>query len=612
MKPFARSPDKSAATGAAGRLNALRARLTGRKNPWLLLAWDIAGLKAAVCVEEAGQNRIVVTAESTQARFAEALDEILPALARQSAIRPHRVALASRALLPGVANLPVAPNKPRPTAQMRELVHSEIEPILAEFGSLWSMGALLEARQHLTAVDRERVTLEEAMRREGRRTPLRYGETALEMDLIERAALDECLDLQERLQNLDATVVAGWRGRIEDKQPLWLACGVGATNHKEWQETLAARNLRLDACLPLAWLASESTLETTKEKRRDDSIATVCLELHQEEVVAVHRQNGLILATRSEGRMERPLQAEWLARLVADWAGEARTGLELICLHAADEAAAIDLCDDLGLCTGHPACVRPVAESWQRFWLHLVREAGGESSRLPRIVEHELRGSLWNDHDIRRLAAIAAVIAALGTVEGFQQFRLYRLDTTVAEKSRLEKAKTQSNQREARFNAELGELAKDLDATRKKLEPLLNDRERLTSISAMRQNLPDLLLMLAQAVGNDAVLDSLRNSKAGSNATSIQVVAWSPSYTGAQAFVSRIAEQSRGLGYGVTQTEIVEQKGRNNKLGHAVSFWLVPESDDLEGGAAPARPAPGTPPAAATTGISAGTPAPRP
>ena len=118
--------------------------------------------------------------------------------------------------------------------------------------------------------------------------------------------------------------------------------------------------------------------------------------------------------------------------------------------------------------------------------------------------------------------------------------------------------------------------------------------------------------MLAQTIGNDAVLDSLRNSKVSSNATSIQVVAWSPSYTGAQAFISRIAEQSRSLGYGVTQTGIIERKGRNNKMGHEVNFWLIPESDDLEGDSAVTRPASSPPPTTATVGISAGVPPARP
>ena len=601
---------KARASAARARLASLRARLGAGEQPWLLLAWDIASLKAAVHVGAAGKSRIVATAESKQARFADALDEVRTLLAGQSGVSPRRVALAARTLLPGVIDLPVAPDKPRPARQMRELLQSELEPILAEFGGLWSLGALLEARGHLSPVDRERVTLEEAVRREGRRTPLRYGETALEMALIDRAGLDECLELQGHLQNLDGDVVAGWRGRFAAGRPLWLGCGVAAGNHRHWQEALAERNLCLTVCLPLAWLVSEPT--SRGEDRRDGAVATICLELHREEVVAVHRQDGAVLATRSEGRLERRLRPDWLARLLSEWNSETRCSLELVCLHADDEAAAQGICDDLSLCTGYPARLRTAGETWQGVWFTLASEAASQASRLPRIVERELRDSLWKSHDFRRLAGIGVLVAALGVIEGVQQYRLYRLNATVAERSRLEREKSQTSQRESQFTAELNELAASLDASRRQLEPLVNDRERLTAIVAMRQKLPDLLLLLAEAVGTDAVLDSLRNSKVGSNATSVQVVAWSASYTGAQAFVGRIAERTHAQGYAVAQTEIVERKGRNNKLGHEVSFWLVPAGDDLESALPPAQAATGKPPANPAGGISAGSTAVRP
>lgn len=569
--------DKAPESAVPSWLSALRKRLSSSAKPLLLLAWDIGGLKAAIYTEGGGKGQIVASAEALRPHFSEALGEVLAALAQQSALKPVRVVLATRYLLPGVVNLPVNPAKPRPLAQMRELVQSEIEPILAEFGSLWSLGALLEARQHLSASERENVTREEALRRDGRRTPLRYGETALEMELIERPALDECLDLQERLQNLDSTVVSGWRGRIEDNRSFWLACGVGRVNYREWQDALAERRLHLTACLPLSWLASEVEPETDA---RPDS-TTISLELHQEEVVAIHRQNGRVMAVRSEGRMERALHSDWLARLVADWSHEARARFELICLRRADEAEAAALCDDLGVCTGHSIQLRGVEESWNRLWRRLASEATASASQLPRIVEREQRDALWKEPDVRRLAALFAVIVVLGAVEGVQQYRLFRIDKTAAEKKRLEKEKSSSTQSEAKFNAELTNLAKDLDATRKQLEPLLNDRERLKMIVDMRQHLPNLLIMLSQAVANDAVLESLRNSKVGNNAASIQVVAWSPSYTGAQEFVSRVGELSREMGYGVAQTEIVQRKGRDNKAGHELSFWLIPESDDL-------------------------------
>lgn len=577
----------------------LRASLKRPARAWLLLSWDIDGLQASVLSDPA-RGIHLASASSTQPRFADALNEVLETLGRLTPVRPQQVALAARHLLPALVNLPVAPDKPRPPAQMRELVQAEMEPGVAEFGSLWSLGALLETRGHLTAEERERIMIEESMRREGKHTPLRYGETALELDLIDRATLDACLEIQEGLQHLDTTLISGWRGRIEDKQPLWLACATGNTHYESWQEALSEHKLKLSATLPLTWLVSESDGQPDTGGRRDNA-SQIALELHREEVVAVRRQHGKIVSARSESRMERPLGPDWLARLVADWVSEGRCSLELVCLHPDDEAAAAGISDDLALCTGQTVSLRSAAESRYALWHHLYLQASAAESSLPRIVARELRGSLWANHDIRRLAVLGAIVLVLGGVEAWQRYAIYKLDSKMEASKKAEQEKAKSAQQQLQFNNEMLELGKDLDATRKKLEPLINERERMNILLAMRHNLPELLAMMAQAVGSDAVLESVRNSKGNGNATSIQVVAWSPSYTGAQAFADRVGEMSRSLGYGVVQTEIIQRQGRDRKAGHEVNFWLQPEADDLDG--APLAPAlPATP---AQTGVSA-------
>lgn len=578
---FGKEQPKAGNSGELSPLAALRQRFAGGSKTWLLLAWDISGLQAALFRAGGQQGGVLAQAGSTLPNFAEALDEVLSELRHQNPARPQRVALAARPVLPAVVNLPVAPDKPKPPAQMRELVQADLEPVLAEFGSLWSLGALLQARGHLSPEDRERIMVEESLRREGKHTPLRYGETALELGLIDRATLDACLETQEQLQHLDASIVSGWRGRFEDGQALWLACGVGQGMYEEWREALAERNLSLTACLPLAWLLSEA--DAVEPGRKESASTRVALELHREEVVAVHRLQGRVLAARSEGRMERPLGPDWLARLVADWANDGRCSIELVCLHADDEAAAQGIRDDLGLCTGQPISLRNAEESWSALWRHLAAQAEAQGSVLPRIVERELHGAAWANHDVRRLALLGVILVLLGVTEGWQRYQLHLLETKIANRNKAEQDRALSAQQQAKFNSELTELAKDLDATRKKLEPLVNEQERLKLLMAMRRNLPDLLAMLAQSVGNDAVLESVRSSKSDSNAASIQVVAWSPSYTGAQAFADTVGVMSQDLGYGVVQTEIVQRKGRNNKAGHEVNFWLQPEAEDLEG-----------------------------
>lgn len=602
--------------GEKSRFAALKERFAQGGTPWLLLTWDVSGMDAVVVQDGADTAAVLASAHSSEGRFPAALNEVLQTLAGQGYGKLRRVALAARHLLPAVVDLPVAPDKPRRPEQMRELIQADLEPALAEFGSVWTMGALMQARGYLSATDRERVGMEESLRRQSRHNPLRYGEIAIELGLLTREGLDECLDQQAALQNLDATLMAGWRGRSEDKQALWLACGVGCNTYGEWREALAGHGLRLCATLPLAWLVSDPAPEAppASDARREQGVPVIALELHREEVVAVQRRHGQVVAARSEGRSERAPGADWLNRIVADWTAEPRARIEIFFLNEEDDAHAEALCDTLHLTTGHPCTAHPSAAVRAGLWHKLLREAGAPraQSRLPRLVDGELRGELWTNPDFRRVLALALVVLGLVGVESFQRYRLHGLEAKIDARQQQEKQRQFSTQQEARVNRELAELARELDESRRKLEPLLNDRSRLNRIMSMRADLPDLLYLLAQSVGSDAVLEEIHNDNARSDGSAIQVAAWSPNYTGAQDFVSRVANLVRGRGYGVSQMEIKERRGRNGKPGHQVGFWLVLEEHELEDEATPAAPTatPGSPPApAAGAGVSSRAPA---
>lgn len=565
-------------------LEKLRERL-GLSNPIiLLLTWDVGGMSAALLDTQADNISPLAETTSRQPRFAQALDEVMQEIAKHAAVKPRFAILAARHLLPTVlGELPVQPDKPRRPEQMRELLQADLEPALAEFGSLWSMGGLLQARGFLTVAEREQVTMEESIRRQQRGSQLRYGEIAIELGLIDRGALDECLDLQASLQNLDAQLAAGWRGRYEDKHPLWLVCGVGETTHDEWREALAEHGIRLKASLPLAWLASAvaPAPEIAADRRRESW--SVDLELHAEEVVAIQRRNGLILSTRSEGRVERVLSPDWLHRMVADWTSEARVDMRLHCLHAIDDPAVDDLAENLSLLTGHPCGICHFAQTQSAIRCNLLREAGATAPSLPRISPADLRGNPLNTPDARRFLALGGVLLALLAVEGWQRYRLAGLERKMADFHANEKKRAATVQMTTQANLQLADLAKNLDSSRRELEPVLAEHSRLIRITTMRKDLPDLMFQLAQAVGNDAVIEEIHNDSTQSQAPAIQVVAWSPSYTGAQDFVNRMAALAREKAYGVAQMEIKERRGRDNRKGHEVKFWLLFEENELEG-----------------------------
>jgi len=550
--------------------------------PCLLLTWDVCGLHAAVSDGNGNNARLLGEAFSGEGRLPAALGAVWQQLAEQGVNKPKHAIFAARHVLPIVADLPVTPGKQRPRTQMRELVQADLEPALAEFGNLWSMGALMQARGYLDGNERQRISQEEATRRQGRQNQLRFGEIALEIGLIERSELDECLDQQAALQNLEASLVAAWLGRMEEREPVWLVCGIGERVYREWRDTLTEAGFRLDAVVPLSWLASQDQPATSGESRHDGVLPKITLELHQEEVVAICRRHGRVVGARSEGRVERKLGSDWLTRLIADWASEPRMELEIRALHADDDNAISQLAEDLALTTGHTCRGLLSSECRPVLWNNLLREGSGKTPNLPRLLENELRGSLWNNHDVRRGAAIAAVLLGIVGIETYQQFRLHQLEIRMAERKTNEEARSRSTQQLAQVNLKLQELGRSLDETRRQLEPLLNERSRMNSVLSMQADLPELLYTLAQSVGTDAVLDEVNNDVTSASGASVHVRAWSPSYTGAQAFVSRVAETLRQRAWGVAQTEFVERVGRTGRPGHEVNFWLLPEEGELE------------------------------
>ena len=560
--------------------------------PWLLLAWDITGMTARLVPRLADADKPLATAHSREATFPAALAEVVERLRADGHKLPKKAAVAARAMRPAVLDLPVNPEKPRPAAQMRELLRGELEPVLAEFAGLWTMGALLHARKHLSAADRDRVVVEEALRREDRRAPLRYGETALELALIDRATLNECLELQESLQLLDSDILSAWIGWVAHGARHWLGGALNGTFYQQWKDSLSRHGLQLDTLLPLAWLCSEAV-----PGEEHETTQAITLELHSEEVVAVRRAQGRVTGARTDGRMERPLQADWLLRLVEDWLNEARASLTLVCLAAEDEDAAARVAGDLELTTGHAVRVIGAADSDRSIWRALARETAATSElRLPRLALRDLRGKPWKNPDNLRVAALAAALLALVGVEVTQRYRVHALESTMAERSRAESETKQRTQMVLKMSGEMLAVAKDLEKARNELQPLVNTQTRLEAIAHMRQYLPDLIGMLAESVGEDAVLDRISSSRYGQDATSIQVEAWSTTYTGAQAFVNRVAARTQHLNYGVSQTEINESVGRNAKPGYRVGFWLVQEADDLEADGAPANAPPPSPP----------------
>ncbi|MDR1889602.1 MAG: hypothetical protein LBQ81_09545 [Zoogloeaceae bacterium] len=559
-------------------LNALRKFFAPRL---LLLIWNVDGLKAVVAEREGGGKwRFSEPAGSRISDFAAALDEALAGLRVAGIARIPRVCLlASRFVVPARLDLPIDPDSPRPEAQMRELACAEMEPVLAEAGALWSIGAVLAARGSLTPEQRERVALELAIRREQASDSM-FGQTACALSFIEQFELEESLAWQEKLQILEASLACGWKGFASaesgNSEPVWLAAAIGLSAWGRWESVCARHGLKLLGALPFAWSVSETPEET--ETR-------VALEIHSEDVVAVLRHRGRIVAARSEGRMERPLEAGWLMRMIEDWRTGGACALEIVCLNDNDETAALTLADALAERWGRAPIVRNPATAWRDLLSFLAqrgRNAGRDTQKmpLPMIRYGRPKKPLWKKAGLWQALIPLLIVACLAGVETRQRAQIKAVQTRLDLSSFEDQKKTQEAQQLTQFYQQQKQANQTLTARRQEVTRLIPELERLQSIEHMTTQLPRLLRALAASIGDDAALDVVRNSS-DNEMGRVQVLAWSPNYNSAQTFALNTQAASGALGYAVAQANVKAAKGRNGQDGYQVSFWMLPVTEEL-------------------------------
>lgn len=565
--------------GAAGRrglspgpaMAGWRTRLgAGLQRHRLVLAWTPAGLQGRI-LTQAGQGwQVGPEARSPAADFATALDAVRAGLEALGEKIPTRVLLASSLVVPARIDLPVAPDKPRQPAQMHELVRSEIEPAVAEFGAFWNIGAVLSAQGALDEIARERLSLELSLRREQLGTqPLRFGELALELALIDRGALERALRMQESLQSLEAEFACGWLGRKDgDGRAVWLGAAAGSRLYRSWTDALKDRGLRLVGALPLVGLLPPK------------SGSGIVIEWWGEFVAALHWQDGSITGLRIESRLERPVSGHWVGRLVEDWFDTGRENIEIRLFEPLSADAAASLHADLELRCGGEILPTGSPEAWSALWPRIPAQEDTRAC-LPLVRPDRLAGPAWKRPDAIRAAVLGLAVLGVCGVELTQRLRLGAVE------ARFEQAEAQARQsdeattRQQQLIGDLNTLKRGLETARTDLAPLANEVDRLQGIDSMRKHLPDLLQGLARAVGDEVVLDAVYHAADIGDFSRIKVEAWSPDYTAAHSFASRAEQEVLRLDYGVSQTEVRQRKGRNGQPGHQVSFWLVPVAEEL-------------------------------
>lgn len=245
-------------TNPLAKLNSIQ---LGKPNAMTVLHHD--GFTLTGSVVHAGIARLDVQASGRSRAIdplvavAEVVEQI-----REGGVRklPARAVLVSASAIGALIELPVNPSVPRPPAQLQEMVRWELEPLFAQQAERWSIGSLLMGRGYLPAQRRAEVMTEVLSRNaaSNQRLTVRFGEVASTLGLVTREQIDECLELQERLVQIDDDIVCGWAGQsaageeVDEESPRyrWYVSGIGDGMRRQWVKACQRQKLFLASIYP--------------------------------------------------------------------------------------------------------------------------------------------------------------------------------------------------------------------------------------------------------------------------------------------------------------------------------------------------------------------------
>ncbi len=229
-----------------------------------LLIAETDGFSLRAIVAEYRDEKLVIE-QVIQSRALElrvAVADLTKQLQENDVALPKQAILLSANMIPALLELPIEEGATLPEQRMTELVRWEMEALLTEQVSQWSIGWLLIGRGYLTEEQRDEIIrdvedLKLATKTRGGRAPTRFGEEAIKRGWINREQLEECLALQESLHLLDNNIDCCWlprteeadKGKTHSPQP-WL-CGAMATAlRQDWVDAFARHGLSLQWIYP--------------------------------------------------------------------------------------------------------------------------------------------------------------------------------------------------------------------------------------------------------------------------------------------------------------------------------------------------------------------------
>jgi hypothetical protein len=568
----------------------------------LVCETDGFSLRGAV-IKKAGHHvEVVHSVQSQLADMAEALKEIADQLAAKG-WKKGKAVLLSPAVLSTMVELPVDPKKPRSLAQMQELIRWEVEPLLMQHTTQWTVGHLLVGQGYMSAEQAQTVM----DMQQGKVNPTgeldltdklslrRFGDLAVELKYIRRSQLNACLAGQEWLKSDDETIECGWaaQGEVADVPGTfgWLVSCVNQALLTRWKEVFAKYNIQLQAMYPLTG-CSTSLSKSTQDAR-------TIIESHHNMAFVTRIVNENVVSQYQYVNPEKSALEICLETYHALNIAASET-VELACWHD-DARLLVDelqhaLAEDVNLLSTQ-FNIQGVSLGMVGAAYHAFKLSGSEF-----CTDVRLGGPLppfWH-RPASQLSAVA-VLLVLVVVASEVTFMVMK-NQVLAEKSLVDAEWQQIDASIKKVKSK----QKQIETRKKELADQQVEQIRLQALLSFYSNdIPErtalvqgVLGALQTDVGDDVVIT--RIDEAGKRATlhprpstlkndkrveveNFNLEAWALSETAAQNFIQQIKRTVASLGLEVRDPQVIARLGPLNLDGFAVAVRLVKFAAKTEG-----------------------------
>ncbi len=597
----------------------------------LVCETDGFSLRGAVLVRSGNEVTVVHSAQSRAPGMDEAVAELVGKL-KSAGWRGGKAVLLTPGVVPALLELPVDPKKPRPPEQMEDLVRWEMEPMLMQHTTLWSVGRILVGLGYLTEEQaRAVIDMQQGRGRPGAAETdfevysfKRFGDLAIELGYIDHRQLDECLVRQEWLKTEGEEVACGWTAQeaaahAELGSHRWLACAVSRTLLQRWVSVFSRHGVKLRSLYPLAGCAA-AVLGGEDAQR-------LLLESHGGVATATSVQNGAVTGFH--------MQPEALWMLLESHAGLVTAtnlhGGEISGFHMHQSA----LTGPLEACLeAYHALTPPEPDI---LWLATVHEESGDLPMqlqqalgckirvLPEVAaaedgsratpgmlgaaRHGLglaggglccdvpvdgpRKPAWQRLEVRAIAAALLLAVCLGASEIALQVRM---ELAAEKKARVDKEAATLDASVARIKGEIDGINKQREALKAKRDEAVRVESRARFFGEVLPEraafVQSLLSALEQSVTDEVVIDRIEElavtrtvkpatqllpmgTSAAVPAGGFRLSAWALTETAAQQLVQSIKSAMQPWGMDVLEVSVIAQAGRLGLQGNAVSLRIV-------------------------------------